>query len=234
MRRIGLLVTVLIAMSVLAGCQASSGGGSDARVTTDVAANIDEYAVERVGILGYVNLTGEKEAEQLVGYVTRAMAETGRYQFFGLDDVERSVGRLGLDSDYNRCLETWKKVRKVDPANVAQLLEALEYDAVIGIEVNQWSELKIDPNQEGTSDTTVGLKVEMFAADGTLLWSASHQKIEKSAPYYPSFNTRATAGGEARTTSSGAVPEPPVIEKVALDAANEVAATLPVIGGGAS
>ncbi len=234
MKRTGLLVTILIAMSALAGCQASSGGGANNKVTTELAPNIEEYTVRKVGILGYTNLTGDKDAEQLVGYVTRALYDTGKYQFFGLDEVERSVARRGLEDDYDRCLETWKKVRTLDPDRLQRLLKALEYDAVVGIEIDKWSEVQIDPSQEGTSDTTVGLKVEMFAPDGTVLWSASQQKIAKSAPYYPSFNTRATAAGEARTTSTGAVPDAPPIEKVAIDAANEVAATLPDIGGGES
>ena len=236
MRRIGSWATVLVlAAFALAGCQASSGGtGTDAKVKTDVAANIGDYQVQKVAILGFVNLTGEKEAEQLVGYVTRALHDTGKYQFFGADDLVRESTRLGIEGDYNRCFDTWKKVRALDGDKLTRFLEAVGYDAVVGIEINKWSENKLDPSQEGTSDTTVGLKVEMFAPDGTVLWSASLQKIEKSAPYYPSFNTRATTSGEARTTSTSAVPEPPAIEKVAMDAANELAATLPDIKGGAS
>ena len=72
MGRIGLLAMVLIATVALVGCQASSGG--DARVTSDLAANIDEYTVEKVA----VNFI---ENEVLGGNSLLGMSFLGRFRF---------------------------------------------------------------------------------------------------------------------------------------------------------
>ena len=126
-------------------------------------------------------------------------------------------------------VSTWRARRTVDESVVQAVLAATGYDAVLGMEITKWSEVKLEPTQEGTSDTTVGARVAMYGADGSLLWSASHQKVEHSPPYLPSYNTRATTSGEAVTTAKGAVPNPPDIKKVALAASQELAETLPLI-----
>ena len=98
---------------------------------------------------------------------------------------------------------------------------------VIAAEVSRWEEVAIDPLQEGTSDTSVGVLVEMYARDGTLLWSAKESITEHSRPYLPDFNLRGTESGRAVTTSRGAVPEPPEVKKVAEKLAEVVMSTIP-------
>jgi carbonic anhydrase/acetyltransferase-like protein (isoleucine patch superfamily) len=222
------LLGCLLAVS-LASCKASSGGGEGGVVATELASNIDEYNVETVAILGYSNTSGDDEAVQMAEYVTQALFATGKYRFVTMEIFETDVSRRGQSEDYDRLVRTWRSKRTVDEPVVARLLSAVGYDALLAMEFTDWREVPIDPNQEGTSDTVVGLRLDLYAADGTLLWKATEAHTEHSVAYLPGFNTRATVSGQSRTTSAGAIPEPPPIEGVAVKVAQQVVATLPTI-----
>lgn len=230
MRRIVGMVLIAAVSLVWGGCQASSGGAGNASgVKVEIAPDLSPYQIHKVAILDFVNQTGDPDANQLADDVTRALFQSGKYQFTTRSSFSDDAKRVGEEKDYKRCLETWRKRRVMDEEPLSRLLQATGKDAVIAMECNKWSEEKLSPTQEGTSNSSVGLKVALFASDGTLLWSGSQLKVEKSVPYFPDFNTRATTTGEARTTSARAVPDPPAIEKVAVKAAEEVVAKLPVI-----
>jgi hypothetical protein len=137
-----------------------------------------------------------------------------------------------MAEDHARLVRTWQKKRTVDENVVERLLAATGYDALIAAEVSRWEEIKLQATQEGTSDTTVGAAVKLYAKDGTLLWSASKLLTEESVGYLPSFNTRATESGRAVTTSQGAVPDPPPIDRVAKKVADDLAREMPTVKGG--
>lgn len=223
-----LAVSMLVAFG---GCKASQGGGQGGALKTEMAANLKDYDIQRVAILGFANTSGDREAEEMAGYVSQALFETGKYYFATMSEFEHDANRADKQSDHERLQRTWQKKRTVDEEVVSRVLEATNYDAMVCMEFTKWEEIKLDPTQEGTSDTSVGLEVSLFARDGTLLWWASDLKTEESVPYLPSFNTRSTGSGEAATTSAAAVPDPPRIETVAMGVAREVVATLPDIKG---
>jgi hypothetical protein len=224
-------VLPILCLVFLVGCKASQGGGQGASIKADLAPNLGDYQVTRVAILGIANTAGDEEALQIADYVVQALMTTGMYQFATPEDFERDAKRLAVSEDYERLLRTWQKKRLLDEPVMERVLEKTGYDALIAMEVTRWEEVKLEPSQEGTSDTSVGLDVSMFAIDGTPLWSASDDRTVESRPYLPSFNTRATSSGEAATTATSAVPDPPPIEQVAREVANDVVATLPRIGG---
>ncbi len=233
MKRYAWLGAALVAAAALAGCQAASGGADKgARVNTELAPNLADYHVKKVAVLGYANTTGDEEAGKMADYLVGALSGTGKYYFAPATTLARDAERKGVSDDYDRLLSLWQKTRALDKELVGTLLEATGYDALAAIDISRWEEVKIPPTQEGTSNTTVGVRVEMVAPDGTLLWAASDLKTEKSPPYNPDFNTRSTVSGQARTTSSRAVPEPPPIDNVAVTVAKEVAETLPTIPAG--
>jgi hypothetical protein len=230
MRRFGWFGTVaLMGAIAVIGCQAASGGKGAVRVKTELAPNIDSYNVSKIAVLGLANTTGNPDADKMADYITQALGGTEKYYFADRETFARDAEQFRVAQDYDRLLSSWQKVRKLDPKELSAVLEATGYDALVGIEVNKWEEVKLSPNQEGTSDTSVGARVEMYAPDGTLLWSASDLKTEKSQPYNPEYNIRATTQNQARTTSAKAVPDPPPIEKVAVAVSTEIADTLPLI-----
>jgi len=224
-------VLPVLCLVFLIGCKASSGGGKGGSINTELAPNLTDYQVTRVAILGIANTTGDEEALQIGDYVVQALVTSGTYQFATPEDFARDAKRLAVSDDYERLLRTWQKKRVLDEPVMNRVLETTGYDALVAMEVTRWEEVKLEPSQEGTSDTSVGLEVSLFAIDGTALWSGSDDRTEESRPYLPSFNTRATSSGEAATTATSAVPDPPPIEQVAREVANDVVATLPVIGG---
>ncbi len=232
MRRwIGMMSAALL----LAGCQASSGGGSaGVKVKVDLAPNAQDYQVQQVAVLTFTNTSGNPDADVMYNYILQAMGANTKYVISTVEMFESEVRQAGVQEDYSRVAESWRKRRLIDAAPLGKLLDATGNDAVLCMDVSKWERLKLEPTQEGTSNTTVGLTVEMYAPDATLLWAANHTKLAKSPPYNPDFNVRSTMSGEARTTSTSSVPDPPLIEKVAIEAANEAVATMPNLTGSAA
>lgn len=227
MRRwIGMVSAALL----VAGCQASTGGGS-AKVKVDLAPNVQDYEVRQVAVLSFANTAGNPDADVMYNYILQAMGANTKYVISTVEMFESEVKRAGVQEDYERVVESWRKRRLIDEAPLGKLLDATGNDALLCMAVTKWERLKLEPTQEGTSNTTVGLTLEMYAPDATLLWAASHTKIAKSAPYNPEFNLRSTMSGETRTTSTSSVPDPPLIDKVAIEAANEAVATMPDLSG---
>jgi len=220
----------LLCLTVVAGCKASQGGGQGSTINTELAPNLEDYDITRVAILGIANTAGNVEADQIFDYAVQALVSSGKYQFATPEAFGRDAKRLNVEDDYDRLQRTWQKKRVLDEPVMERVLAATGYDAVVAMEVNRWEEVKLDPTQEGTSDTSVGFEATMIASDGTILWSAGEDHTEHSRPYLPSFNTRSTSKGEAATTAVSAVPDPPPIETVARNVANAVVATLPEIG----
>ena len=224
-------VTVLavLALFIGAGCRGANRGSEAARVATDVAANIDDYHIESIAILGYSNTTGVKEANEMADFVTAALLQSGKYRFDIAEDFERHLNVLDMGDDHARIMSTWLKKQKVDEAVIQRVLKATGHDAILAMEITKWQEVKLQATQEGTSDTSVGIRLNLYAADGTLLWKASDLKTAHSVEYLPAFNIKATQSGQARTTSEHAVPDPPPIKKVAIEVAQNIVAQMPDI-----
>ncbi len=219
---------------MVGGCKSattsSSGGGglhSDLLVEDPAI-----YAIESVAILPISNISGDVKALDMQQYALSALDATGKYRFSTIDRFASDAELRGLQQDYDTLVEGWNKRRVIDPARAKKLLEATQYDAVIGMEITNWESFQIPATQEGVSTTTVGLGMQMYSADGTHLWTGSKIRVAESLPYYPDFNTTSDNTGIARTTVQSAVPEPPRIETIAAEVAQEVAGALPRFGGG--
>jgi hypothetical protein len=196
------------------------------KVKVQLAPNLAAYNVQEVAILGLANTSNESDAEQMSAHLIRALSATGKYHFVTTEQFANDAKRTGVGTEFDRLRNTWLKKRVMEPEIVKKVLTATKCDAVVGMEVNRWEKKTLDPLEEGTSDTSVGVLLRMVAQDGTVLWSASETKTVQSPPYIP--NVRATSeGGEAVAT--GSPPPPPDIRKVAIDMANEITATLPSI-----
>ena len=202
-------------------------GGAGAKVKVQLAPNLADYHVQNVAILGLANTTGDEEADEMAVHLVHALSQTGMYHLTTSEQFARDAKRTGVEAEHARMLSTWLKKRKTDELVVKKVLTATGFDAVIAMEVNRWEEKTLDPMNEGTSDTTVGVFLQMIALDGVMLWSAKESVTEHSRPYLPEFNLRSTGSGQAVNTARGAAPEPPEIKKVARELAEIVIATLP-------
>jgi len=203
---------------------AATGVAHAQKVKVQLAPNLSNYNVKEVAILGLANTSNESEADQMATHLIRALNATGKYHFVTAEQFGIDAKRTGVSVEFDRLRNTWLKKRVMEPEIVKKVLAATKFDAVVGMEVSRWEKKTIDPLEEGTSDTSVGVLVRLVAQDGTILWSATENKTVQSEPYIPNVRN---AGGEAVT--QGNVPQPPEIKKVAIDIANEVTATLPLI-----
>jgi hypothetical protein len=217
----GLVLAAVLWAGVAAGAE---------KIKVQLAPNLAAYNVDKVAILGLANTSGDTEAEKMASHLRQAIYGTNKFHFSNAEQFALDAKRTGVQTEYDRLRNTWLKKRIMEPAIVKKVLDATHYDAVVGVEVSRWEKRTIDPMQEGTSDTIVGLLVRMVAADGTILWSASETRTAESEPYLP--NLKSTEGGQAVAT--GNVPQPPDINKVAGDLARDVVATMPAIKNAAS
>jgi len=224
-----LVVAGLCAVAGLTGCQSgarSGGTGARAAVAVDIAADVDDYTVDRVGVLSFSNTTGVQKADVARRYVYAALAQADRFFLTKEETVARHVQRSGAGPEYERLLGVWGKRRIISAPDLTEVCRAAGFDAMLTIEVSKWAEEKIDRFQEGSSTTSVELKMHLYAADGTLLWSGSSMKVGRSQPYNPEMHMRATQDGEAVLDESR-IPDPPPIEPLAQELAREIAATIP-------
>lgn len=224
-----LACAALVPLVVLSGCKASTGSKASTRVASEVAENIDDYHVERVAILGYSNESGNTDGVDMERYFNAALYEEPKYFYSGPNAFESEARSAGVLEDHERLVRTWRKTHTLDAKVVKKVLDATGDDAILALVVTKWEQVKLEADQEGTSDTSVGIEAKMFGPDGALLWSASDLKTVESPPYLPSFNTRSTVSGRAVTTSQGAVPDPPEFDQVAMEVARNVISVMPVI-----
>lgn len=223
----------LVAAGLLTGCNtATSGSGAGNRplVAEELAPNADSYSLQKVAILDAANPTGKKEARQGERFMYAALAQSEKYFFTKSSSFARDAGRSGVEAEYDRLIEAWEKRRTLNKADVISVCEKAGYDAILTYEISRWDEEKVDQHQEGTSTSTVGYRIDLFASDGTRLWSGKSSKVEHSLPYNPDMHVKSTQSGEA-VFDEGAIPLPPPIEPVAQTLATEIVSKLPVFGG---
>ena len=231
-----LILSVLLGTAVLAaGCQKQSAGskaGDRPLVNTEITADLDAYTINKVGILEMANTSSAKNEEvaPMENIVLGALQQTGKYVFLSEGAFSRDAGRGGAQEWMDKLNRGWVGSLTVDPPDVAKVAAATGVDAVLCYELAKWRREKVDVYDEGTSKTTVQLRMRLYAADGTLLWSAGSQKVKESPYYNAELYVKSTQSGQAVYDESK-VPDAPPIEPVAIELAAEVAAQLPKAGG---
>jgi|GEM_PF-3439237 len=222
------LGTAVSSLGIVTGCQPSGKGAVGKRplVAVDLAPNSGDYTINKVGILTYRNGTDNEKAREMTRFVIAALVRSGKYQFTKSGSLERDARRSDAAGEFDRLVDVWEHRRTLNKADVASLCKKTGYDALIVYEITEWAQEKLDVTQEGTSNTTVGLRMELWADDGTRIWNASGMKVERSPSYNPEINVRSTQNGQA-VRNEGLVPDPPLIEPVAQEVADDVVKTLP-------
>jgi len=225
------MVLVLAAAVPLAGCQKKTTGGAAGDlpvVTTDVDPIFEEYDIQTVGVLNIANTSNNRDAVDLKKMMEIALLQSGKYKFDKSDRFAKDAARLGVEAGHKRLQHSWEQALTLDDINLKAVCEATGVDAVLAYEVSQWDEQKVDMYQEGTSKTSVRLRIVIFAADGTLLWSKKRQMVKESNYYNPDLYTRSTQSGEAIYDESKVPPAPP-IKPVAQELVTEMVDTIPKV-----
>jgi hypothetical protein len=224
-----MILALAAAMTGAMGCKtAGTGGGSSGvpNVAVTLAPNADAYAIQKVAVLGYANTSGKDKASQAARYVDASLAQANTYQVARAGSFLLDAERSQVADRHKHMLAAWEKARKLDAGDLGPVCEATGFDAVIAWEVSQWKEEKLEVTQEGSSATTVEILMEMYAPDGTLLWSSRGKKVANSIPYNPDLAVSATQTGEA-VYDRGMVPEPPPILPVAQELIEEIVKSMP-------
>jgi hypothetical protein len=210
------------------GCKASGGTKGAGGVRTEIDPGASEHAVTWVGILTVANGTQDEGALEIARHVATALAERGYPRFSTLEGFAAEAGRVGRTAEYEMLVKQFRKKAILDPAPLRRLLEGTGHDGILGIEVTDWEERPVDPSIEGTSDTSVGLRLVLYAADGTRLWSGHKLLVEHSMPWDPSawLATRESPEG-AQTVRTEKVPPAPPIANVALEVSRSVVSAIP-------
>lgn len=231
-----LLAFACLAFSCLlvTGCNKATTKGRPAE-SSYLAESWDELSVSRVAFIGVRSTLGDEPGRVFAETVVRGELQGNQTRFVILTErmARQRAEQAGKMELYERVARVWKDDELIDQFLCRELCADLGVDALMAGTLNAWESETIDPSQEGTSFSRVGVGLYLFSGEtGLLVWGAEREEREDSIPYRPadgassSFSSTGAAAREERRADQ-AVPEPPPIEKVAREVMGELIAALP-------
>ncbi len=230
---LGVLAT-LTALTLMAGCQSAPHSGS----ATSPATSRSRYAIEFdslrvVGYLGLASSAGDNLALEIMTPRLEKALAGGEYPFVLMrpEQVAATAGRFGLTSLYQDILDYWNDSKRMHTLKVQELCETLGFDALLGANVEEWSQVEPTPGSATPAATRISLMLEIYSAEtGRRGWRERVSRtIEAEQAASTTMNTGRQDHGIARVTTAGA--EPPRFEEVADEVAAKAAETLAEAAG---
>ncbi len=224
-----LIMTLTLILALMAGCQSAPSSGS----ATSPATSRSRYAIEFdslrvVGYLGLASSAGDNVALEIMTPRLEHALAGGEYPFILMrpEQVAATAGRFGLTSLYRDVLDYWNDSKRVHTLKVQELCEALGFDALLGANIEEWSQVEPTPGSAAPAATRISLMLEIYAAEtGRRGWRERVSRtIEAEQAASTTMNTGRQDHGIARVTTAGA--KPPRFEEVADEVAAKAADTL--------
>lgn len=234
------LLAMTMAVAAGPGCSKKSAGSSAAlRVYT--APQWPELEVKSLAYLGARNTSGQATALEQASRLIAAEIRGSQSDYIVLGDatVEERAAAAGKGELLEKVRRVWQSDQLVDQFLAKELCETLGVDGLLVAELSDWTEYRIDPVQEGTSWSRVGVGLYVYSGKtGLLVWGADRTLRKDSLPYRPTGGDAELAGAKVGSTSErekeerrenrlNNVPEPPPIEEVAREVMAEVLGGLP-------
>lgn len=224
-----LIAVVQLAVMLLAGCQTAPPSGS----ASSAASSRSRYAIEfdSLKVVGYLGLSSSAAditaLEIMAPRLEQALAG-GKYPFVLLrpEQVAATAGRFGLSGLHQEILDYWHDSKRMHKLKVQELCETLGFDALLGGNIEEWSQVEPTPGSAAVAATRISVMLEMYSAQtGRRGWRERvTETIEAEQMASSTTNTGRQDHGIARVTNAGA--EPPRYEEVADKVAAEAAETL--------
>ena len=234
-------VCLVVALLGAVGCNNKSrAGGSDA-LQLYISPQWSDLGISTLAYLGERNTSGEATAlDQSHRLIASEIRNQNKYIVLSDKIAEERAEQTGKSELLEHVRQVWSSDQVVDQFAARELCEALGVDAILVSEVADWTKYAIEPTQEGTSWSRVGIGLYIYSPkgpSGPLVWGANRSLRKDSLPYRPTGGAAALA--DAATSSSKReresrrdntldnVPVPPPIDEVARAVLGELVAALP-------
>lgn len=241
------LVTAILVSSLAvtflstAGCNKKTAAGGSAAIQLFTAPDWAGLGISTLAYVGARNNSGEATALENAGRLIAAeVRNQNRYIVLGDQVAEERAAAAGKSDLLEHVRKVWRSDQVVDQFAAADLCTALGVDALLVADLSDWTEYEIDPTQEGTSWSRVGIGLYIYSPKGSpgpLVWGANRVLREDSLPYRPTGGSAVLADEGAANSSREregrrdnaltTVPPPPPIEDVARAVLTEVLDALP-------
>jgi hypothetical protein len=185
-------------------------GAKKQKVAVTVDPSFKEKKISRIAVLQVITPSGvDDRVYEMEDPILAAIQEQGEFDILFPTDFKAAAERGGAAESWTAIDRVWHSRREIEGPQLQKVQQATSIDALVGVEVTHFEQHRLDFSTEGTSTTTVGLKVWMFdARDKKLLWQASQVYVAESPPYNPSNSVASDASGVTRQVGKN-VPEPP-------------------------
>lgn len=227
-----LCCAVGIAALAFSGC--GSKGVTPKATTVFLDPEFASRSVETVALLPFANMTGEADAEKILGAaIERQFAFRTDYEFMTVNRVQRKAQAAGMSADMESLRRQWMHQREFKTNLSRKLADELKVDAFMVGEITKWEEVDLRAEETGYPTTTVAARVYLMdARTGAKLWEATANKVVKGQYWNPADQTITGYVDEAGIArGSGGTPvqvvEAPSIREVADEAAADIVTAMP-------
>ncbi len=231
------VITLAAVAVVFSGC--GTQAVTPKATTVFLAPNYASRTIETVAILPLSNVTGEPDAERMLGNaIELQLVDRRDYTFMTVQRLTRSAQASGLTGDLESLQDQWVHTRKFKPEQARKLADELKIDAFLVGTIDKWQKVDLRPEETGTPHTDVGCRVYLMdARTGDRLWEASADRVVKGPYYDPSQENVTQYMDEAGIMrGSGGKPvqtiEAPSIREVADEVAADIVMAIPKTAAG--
>ena len=231
-RTLSLCCVIAVAAIAISGC--ASKAVTPKATTVFLDPNYISRGIVTIAMLPLANLTGEADAENVLGNAIEAQLATRTdYTFMTVERVNRAAQAGGLSADMESLRRQWVHTRQFKADLARKIADELKIDAFMVGEITKWSKEDLQPQETGYPHSDVGCRVYLMEArTGEKLWEATADKMVRGPYYDPSEQEITQYTDEAGIVrGSGGKPvqtiEAPSIREVADEVAADVVTAIP-------
>ncbi len=214
MKRLILACVLLGALAAASAPAADRDKGHDLDLVW-ARAGLDTMQLGRIAMLPAASYNHDLRNEKLVeGMLAVALRGSGHRWLSTTSTRTLLRTATGNDSLLNAVRDDLLDDARLDSATAIQVCDRLHVDAVLGIRVDRFEQVKLDASQSGKPSTTVQAAAALMDARGRLLWTISGSEVGEGPYQSPSGDPYRTPGGGVNINPTNTNPGPPSYEEV--------------------
>lgn len=138
-----------------------------------LAPDFQQYGVSSIAFLPVATFDDNMEARRLVEQAIGQAFRTSGHRWLSAISARDYLFRQGGDSLMLAVRSQLAKSPRVDSLQAPALSRLLRTRALLGVRVDGWERVQLEPTQAGRPYTTVRLNAALVDSTGRLLWTAS-------------------------------------------------------------
>ncbi len=137
------------------------------------APDYDQYPVGSIAFLPVATFDDNMEARRLVEQAVGQAFRGSGHRWLSAISARDYLMRAGGDSLMLAVRGRLAKDPRVDSLQAPALARTMRTRALLGVRVDAWDRVQLEPNQSGRPYTTVRLSMALVDSTGRLLWTGS-------------------------------------------------------------